>query len=124
MAKYGPETRKPLSYTARKSERRRSRDSLGKEKSRFALSIGLLGVANGSLRANGKLLASPRAAARQNGLAVLRLHPHPETVSLSALAIVRLKCAFWHVVALPRAKETLLPDLSRRNEAFLPNTSV
>ena len=86
---------------------------MGKDESGVVLSIGLLGVANGSLGAYGQFLAALGPAARQDGAAVLRLHPHPEAVSLGPFSIVRLKSSFWHVRASPRAGEMLSSPVPR-----------
>ncbi len=102
-AKQGPEKRIPLSYTSRNSEGRKSRRFFGKDESRFATSIGLFGVANGSFGAHRQLLAPLRPPARQDGLALLGLHSRPESVRFGTLPIIRLKCTLWHVRPLPRA---------------------
>jgi len=46
--------------------------------------------------ADGKLFASPRAAAGKNGTSVLGFHPGQEPVRLGAVAVVRLKSTFRH----------------------------
>jgi hypothetical protein len=56
----------------------------------------LMGVPDSSFVADRQLMAALGAAARQHGAAILRVHPGPESVSLRALAIIRLKCTFRH----------------------------
>jgi hypothetical protein len=51
-----------------------------------------------SLRANGQLLASNGATARENGLAVGGLHAGPKSVRLGAATVIRLKGSFRHFV--------------------------
>ena len=60
----------------------------------------LMGVPDGSFVAHRQLVTAPRAAARQHGAAIFRFHPGPESVSLRALAIIRLKCTFRHGLSL------------------------
>ena len=62
----------------------------------------LLGGANGALVANGQLVASTGAAARQNCAAILGLHALTESVSFSPFTVVGLERAFRHVAALSR----------------------
>ena len=114
-AKNGPESREPLSYTLWNSERLRSRASFGKDRAWPARSIGLLGVANSSLRAYGQLLAALGSAARQDGPAILRPHADPEAVSLGPLAIVWLKCSFRHLGAPARVQRSSLVAPSRQD---------
>ena len=47
-------------------------------------------------RADGEFLASARAAAGQDGTAVLGGHAGPESVRFGAVAPIRLKGAFRH----------------------------
>ena len=56
----------------------------------------LMGIADSSFVADRQLVAAPRATAREHRAAILRFHPGPESVSLGALAIIRLKCTFRH----------------------------
>jgi hypothetical protein len=55
-----------------------------------------LEVANSALVTYGELVAALCAPASQHSPAVRSFHPHPEPVSLGAMAIVRLKRTFWH----------------------------
>ena len=48
-------------------------------------------------RADRELLAPARAAAGQDGTAVLGGHARPESVRFGALAVIRLKGAFRHL---------------------------
>ena len=57
----------------------------------------LMGVPDSSFVADRQLMAAPSAAARQHGAAVLRFHPGPESMSLGALTIVRLKRSLGHL---------------------------
>ena len=51
--------------------------------------------------ADRELLAAPGAAAGEDGPAVLGFHPRKKPVRLGAVAIIRLKSAFWHVASSP-----------------------
>ena len=62
----------------------------------------LMGVPDSSFVADGQFVAALGAAARQHGAAILRFHPGPESVSLRALAIIRLKCTFRHWLSSSR----------------------
>ena len=87
----GLDTRIPLSYTIRKSAERRIRDERGNA------SLGV-GSPDGSFVTDRQFVASAGPPARQHRASVLGFHSRPEAVSLGALSIVRLKCAFGHVV--------------------------
>lgn len=56
----------------------------------------LMGRPDCSFVADRQLVAALCAAARQHGAAILGFHPGPESMSLRALAIIRLKCTFRH----------------------------
>ena len=56
----------------------------------------LLRGANSRLVADRQLVAALGPPARQHGPAVRRLHAFAKAVSLSPVAVVGLKCAFWH----------------------------
>lgn len=73
----------------------------------------LMGVPDGSLVADRQLMAAPSATARQHGAAILRFHPGPESVSLRALAIIRLKCTFRHGLSLQARRRTDRSNLRR-----------
>jgi len=97
--KQRPVIRKPCEYTVRKSLDLRIRDRLG---NKSGLASGLLGVTNGSFVTDGQLVAATSAAARQHSLPILGLHSRSEPVGLRPLAIIRLKCTFWHFNFLRR----------------------
>jgi hypothetical protein len=65
----------------------------------------LPGVTDGSLVAHGQLVAALRTAAGKHRPAVLCLHTRQEPVSLGPLAVVRLKCTFWHGDLLGRTPD-------------------
>jgi len=66
----------------------------------------LFGVrsANGSLVADRELVTAPGAAPRQHGPAILGFHALAEPMGLGALTIIRLKCAFRHVLESGQAE--------------------
>ena len=100
-AKYGPAIRLPWLYALRKSEVLRIRALFGKPK--------LIGVPDGPLVADRKLMTALGAAPRQHRPPILGAHAHPEPMGLGPFAIVRLKCTFWHWISPARDKrpETL-----------------
>jgi len=59
-----------------------------------------MGSPDGSLVANRQRMTPFGAAAAQDGLSIFALHTGAKSVGLGALAIVRLKCAFWHCCLL------------------------
>jgi len=67
----------------------------------------LMGVPDSSFVADRQLVAATGPPARQYGAAILRFHPGPESVSLRALAIIRLKCTFRHGLSLLGAEAHL-----------------
>jgi hypothetical protein len=85
----------------------RMRTLLGKEK--------LLGVPDDSFVTDGELVAALRAAAGENGAAVLGFHADAESVSLCPFAVVRLKCSFWHVPGFDSGQANRFALPSMRN---------
>ena len=57
-----------------------------------------LSVPDSSLVADSQFMAAARAAAAEHGAPVLGLHALTEPVYFGALTIVRLKCAFRHLI--------------------------
>src|SRR5580704_9238538 len=100
-AKYGLAIRVPWVYALRKSEVLRMRALFGKPK--------LIGVPEGSLVADRKFVAALGAAPSDHSAPVLGGHAYQEPVRLCPFAVVRLKCAFWHMNFLGPGKrpETL-----------------
>jgi len=87
-AKHRPVNRFPSLYALRKSAVRRIRAPFGKPK--------LVGVPDGSLVADGELMAALGSAPGQHGAAILRGHAYEKSMCLGPFAVVWLKGAFWH----------------------------
>ena len=51
------------------------------------------------LGTNGQLLTAPGPAAREYCASILGLHAGEEAVRFGAVAIIRLKSAFWHLIS-------------------------
>jgi hypothetical protein len=60
----------------------------------------LLGVTDRWLVADGELVTAFGSPARQYGTAISRFHANAKSMSLGALAVIRLKCTFWHLEIL------------------------
>lgn len=73
----------------------------------------LMGVPDSPFVADRQLVAAPGAAARQHGAAILRRHPGPESMSLRALAIIRLKCTFRHGLSSLARRRTYRSNFRR-----------
>jgi hypothetical protein len=94
-AKHRPVNRFPSLYALRKSEVRRIRALVGKPN--------LVGVAKGSLVANGELVAALGSAPGKHGAAILGGHSYAESMCLCPFSVVWLKGAFWHLSSSARA---------------------
>jgi len=94
-AKYGPAIRVPWSYALRKSEVLRIRALFGKPN--------LVGVPDGSLVADRKLVAAFRAPSCEYRASILGAHANPESVCFGPFAVIGLKCTFRHLISSARA---------------------
>jgi hypothetical protein len=110
-AKHRPVNRFPSLYVLRKSTVRRIRAVFGKPK--------LVGVPNGSLVADGELMAALGSAPGKHGAAIFGGHSYAESMCLCPFAVVWLKGAFWHFEFLgpgkhPKRRKLLIPSIRGR----------
>ena len=61
----------------------------------------LLCVTNHALVADGEFVAALGATAGEHGTTVLGFHALAEPVGFRPLAVIRLKCTFWHLTVIP-----------------------
>src|SRR5438045_2671245 len=81
----------------RNSAERKILEVLGKGRARPETGLGRgCGVADSSFVTDRQFMAAPRAATGEHRSSILALHAGAKSVSLGALAIIRLKCAFRH----------------------------
>jgi hypothetical protein len=61
----------------------------------------LVGVPDGSLVTHREFMAALGAAPRDYCPSILGAHAYQEPVRLCPFTVVRLKCAFWHLILYP-----------------------